>query len=241
MLYNARLEILDSWRTHVSYHGSSKELLPVAPVVDIWDYARFYFCVLKQKMLPIVWHFCSVFRKRATSFTIFQLDLFAPNAILAVQGPYCSQLLLVPVQCSVSFIIYAGPIWSDKASPSSEAITNNNDDKTQRIFALFCKWLFCVTWRRLLRISRVTWQPFASLLPSHPYQARASGNSFGMGTAPFHHPCWPSMPGGEATVRWIHDHYCESGYLNTVTVSFVCCQNIKRKADANTVSTTNTA
>lgn len=73
----------------------------------------------------------------ATSFTKFHLDLFVCNAIATVQGPYCSQLLLVPVQCTVSFIIYAGPIWSDKASPSSEAITNNNDDKTQRIF-FFC-------------------------------------------------------------------------------------------------------
>lgn len=73
----------------------------------------------------------------ATSFTKFHLDLFVCNAIATVQGPYCSQLLLVPVQCTVSFIIYAGPIWSDKASPSSEAITNNNDDKTQRIFFFF--------------------------------------------------------------------------------------------------------
>lgn len=73
----------------------------------------------------------------ATSFTKFHLDLFVYNAIATVQGPYCSQLLLVPVQCTVSFILYAGPIWSDKASPSSEAITNNNDDKTHRIFLLY--------------------------------------------------------------------------------------------------------
>lgn len=70
-------------------------------------------------------------------FTGVPVVLFVPNAIVTVLGPYCSQLPLAPVQCAVSFIIYSGPIWSDKPSPSSEAITNNNDDKTQRIFALF--------------------------------------------------------------------------------------------------------
>lgn len=71
------------------------------------------------------------------SFTGVPVVLFVLNAIVTVLGLYCSQLPLVPVQCAVSFIIYSGPIWSDKPSPSSEVITNNNDDKTQRIFALF--------------------------------------------------------------------------------------------------------
>ncbi|KAF2984026.1 hypothetical protein EK904_008066, partial [Melospiza melodia maxima] len=44
-----------------------------------------------------------------------------------------------------------------------------------------------------LPLSGVAWQPFARLLPSAPYRARASGSSFGMETAPFHHPCWPSV------------------------------------------------
>lgn len=90
-------------------------------------------------MLSAVWHLCNVFVKMAASFTYFPVDLFVTNAIVTVLGPYCSQLLLVPGQCTVSFITYAGPIWSDKPSPSSEVITSNNDEKTQRIFALFCK------------------------------------------------------------------------------------------------------
>ena len=132
---------------------------------------------------------------------LLHTSLWICLSLVPVLGPYCSQLLLVPVQCTVSFITYAGPIWSDKPSPSSEAIKNNNDDKTQRIFSLFWKWLFCVAWGCFPPISRVTWQPFPSLLPSDPYQARASGSSFGMGAAPFHHPCWPSMGRGEATVH----------------------------------------
>lgn len=149
----------------------------------------------------------------------FHLDLFVCNAIATVQGPYCSQLLLVPVQCTVSFIIYAGPIWSDKASPSSEVITNNNDDKTQRIFfffALFWKWLFCVAWWNLLDISRGTWQPFANLPPSDPYQAGASGSSFGWELLPFTIPAGLPWPEVRLCKRWIHDHFCERGYLNVL-------------------------
>lgn len=88
-------------------------------------------------MLSIIWHLCSVLVKIDASFTGVPVVLFVPNAIVTVLGPYCSQLPLVPVQCTVSFIIHSGPIWSDKPSPSSEEITNNSDDNTQRIFALF--------------------------------------------------------------------------------------------------------
>lgn len=152
-------------------------------------------------MLSVIWHLCNVLVKIDASFTGVPVVSFVPNAIVAVLGPYCSQLPLVPVQCTVSFIINSGPIWSDKPSPSSEVITNNNDDKTQRIFSLFWKWLFCVAWWHFLPLSEVTWQPFASLLPSDPYPARASGSSFGLGAGPFHHPCWPSVGRGEVTVH----------------------------------------
>lgn len=181
MPHKAKLKkTLDSWRTGPSYHGTSEEWLWWLLYQIMPD-----FCACRWKMLSAVWHLCNVFVKMAASFTYFPVDLFVTNAIVTVLGPYCSQLLLVPGQCTVSFITYAGPIWSDKPSPSSEVITNNNDEKTQRIFALFCKWLLCVAWGHFLPISGVTSQPFPSLLPSDPYQARASGSSFGMGALPF--------------------------------------------------------
>lgn len=194
-------------------------------------------------MLSVIWHLCNVLVKIDASFTGVPVVLFVLNAIVTVLGLYCSQLPLVPVQCAVSFIIYSGPIWSDKPSPSSEVITNNNDDKTQRIFALFWKWLFCVAWWCFLPLSGVAWQPFANLLPSDLYRARASGSSFGMGTAPFHHPCWPSVGRGEVTVRAVDSwpSLWQRLFKHIAAASFACCQNIKRKAGDNTVSTTNTA
>lgn len=178
MPHKAKLKkTLDPWRTR-PWHQWRMALVAAVPVMPD-------FCACRWKMLSTVWHLCNAFVKMAASFTYFPVDLFVTNAIVTVLGPYCSQLLLVPGQCTVSFITYAGPIWSDKPSPSSEVITNNNDEKTQRIFALFCKWLLCVAWGHFLPISGVTSQQFPSLLPSDPYQARASGSSFGMGALLF--------------------------------------------------------
>lgn len=141
--------------------------------------------------------------------------LFATNAAVTVLEPFCSQLPLVPVQCTVSFIIYAGPIWSDKPSPSSEVITNNNDDKTQRIFALFWKWLFCVAWGCFPHISSVTWQPFANFLPSDPYhQGHLEAH---LGWEPLLFTISSGLLRAEMRLLcmwWISDHYSDRGYFN---------------------------
>lgn len=147
-------------------------------------------------------------------FTKFHLYLFVYNAVVTVQGPYCYQLLLVPVQCTVSFIIYAGPIWSDKASPSSEAITNNNDDKTQRIFLLYFENDCFVLHDGTSCISLGA--PGNHLLTSchqihikqgHPEAHLGGSCSF---TIPAGLP-WPEV---RLCMRWIHDHCNERNYLN---------------------------
>lgn len=156
------------------------------------------FCIHWWKTLSIVWDLCNVFVKMAASSLCICLSL-----IQQWQSRSLSVLsylwFLCGVLCHSLYMLVPSGLTSLLHPQKWLQIIMMT--KPREFFALFWKWLFCVAWGCFPPISRVTWQPFASLLPSDPYQTRASGSSFEMGAAPFHHPFWPSTGRAEATAH----------------------------------------